>query len=472
MTRTPLRSPAFWLGLALLAAGLLNGIGPYLRRTGLIETNLYERFWDLHTGPTGFARSPLGLGRRCVVHRPIEEGGAEAAGGGPPAQYVFTVRRWELPVKALKDVLLITLVAGSFVAWARGRSRLVPLLQSWPALALTALVTWQAVAGLLRGAPMATVAGLRSFAFLGIAVTAGWVTAELLQRLVPWFVGLLALQLLLSPLEFLRGIPVQGHMVLFGEVFARRASGTFVMPNTLGVFAACVVALAAGFGEDSLLRGLAWVLGGLVVLVSGSGTGIVMLAVVGLSVALFERRRPNRLALAGIGVALVVAAFLLIRGRPDVGESLEGRVEGMRSLAGGTPLTTLFGRGIGLGTNTEFQTRVGLGNEAPTVKPVVQAGESAVAAVILQTGFAGLALLATSLGLAFARSVSSRPLVLALCAASLTLNLTEAFPVSLLLGLVLACAPEESTILGGHGATLLRPIRSSAGARSRAGARG
>ncbi|MBK6405969.1 MAG: hypothetical protein IPF66_13515 [Holophagales bacterium] len=85
---------ARWLGLAILAAGLLNGIGPYLRRTGVIERDLYERFWTLHTGPEGFTRSPFGLGRRCVVHRPVEEGGAAVEGGGPPARYVFAVRPW------------------------------------------------------------------------------------------------------------------------------------------------------------------------------------------------------------------------------------------------------------------------------------------------------------------------------------------------------------------------------------------
>ena len=70
-----------WLGLAILVAGLLNGIGPYLRRTGLIERDLYETFWSLHTGPGGYTRAPLGLGRRCVTHRPIEEGGTAIEGG-------------------------------------------------------------------------------------------------------------------------------------------------------------------------------------------------------------------------------------------------------------------------------------------------------------------------------------------------------------------------------------------------------
>ena len=73
-----------------------------------------------------------------------------------------------------------------------------------------------------------------------------------------------------------------------------------------------------------------------------------------------------------------------------------------------------------------------------------EGGESAVGALILQTGVVGLALFVAALGLAWARNVSARPLVLALAVACLTLNVPEAFPMNLLLGLVLACAGRSS----------------------------
>ena len=431
------------LGLAILVAGLLNGIGPYLRRTGLIETDLYERFWDLHTGPAGFTRAPFGLGRRCVAHRPMEEGGAAVEGGGAPARYVFAVRRWEIPGKALKDVLIFTLVAGSILAWFRGRSALVPLSWSWPAAGLAALVGWQAMAGLVRGEPVLTVAGLRSFAFLGIALGAGWVTGERLRGLVPSLLWLLALQLLLAPLELLRGIPVQGHMGLFGEVFARRAAGTFVMPNTLGLFAASVVALATTFGATVRVRVLAWVLGALVVVVSGSGTGLVILAIVGVLRVLTGGGRRRGVALACLIAALAAGSTLLVLGRPDIADSLSGRVAGTGRLLEGRTLDILFGRRLGLGTNTELQPRIGLGNENPDVRPATGAGESAVAALLLQTGLFGLALALTAFGLAWKRNVPARPLVVALALAGLSLNLPEAFPMNLLLGLVLALPPKK-----------------------------
>ncbi len=427
-----------WLGLALLATGLLNGAGTYLRRTGLIERNLYERFWDLHTGPSGFTTAPLGLGRRCVVHRSVEDGGANPAGGGPPARYVLAVRPWEVPAKAAKDLLVVALLAVSVVAWRRGGGRLsLPEKAAWPLLALAALVAWQAAAGLLRGDPLMVLAGLRSFGFLAIALTAAWMGGETFRRLVPWLVGLLAIQLFLAPLELLRGIPVQGHLYAFGEFFPRRASGTFVMPNSLGVFAASVVALAAGFGASAGVKRLAWVLGGLVVVVSGSATGLVMLAAVGVAQVLFVHRPVRWGRLAALGVLTAAAGFALYLGRPDVLDSAAARVRAMRTVLDGPLPDVLFGRGIGLGTNASFQSPVGIGNILPAAGNPAIGGDSAVSSLLLQTGVVGAALFFAALALAWKRCPAARPLVLALGLATLMLNVPEAFPVNILLGLSL-----------------------------------
>lgn len=426
------------LGLALLLAGLLNGIVPWLRRTGLVETGLYESFWTRHTAPAGVTRAPFGLGRRCVLHRATDDGRAIASGGAA-ARYVFAIRPWELPFKVLKDLLLLVLTAGSLLAWLRGRSRLVPLSASWPALFLALFVAGQATAGLLRGAPLPTLAGLRGFAFLGVALAAGWITSDLLRRLLPWLLVLLAAQLLLAPLELLRGVPVQGHLRLFGESFARRAMGTFVMPNSLGVFAACVVALAAGFGATARQRSLAWTLGLVVVLASGSATGLVLLAAVGAWQALAAPRRPGVRAPAALGAALVAIALLLLHGRSDVLDSLSGRLHSLGALLDAPALHLLLGRQLGLGTNAAGQLHAGIASDLPAPETPFLGAESAVSALVLQTGLVGLALFAAALALAWARVPPARPLLLALGAACLTLGVTEAFPMNLLLGVVLAC---------------------------------
>ena len=103
----------------------------------------------------------------------------------------------------------------------------------------------------------------------------------------------------------------------------------------------------------------------------------------------------------------------------------------------------LLGRGLGPGTNAAWQLGAWRGGRALQELPAGEAGESSVVAVGLQTGRVGLGLYATALGLAFARSVPGRPLVVVLALGSVVLSVPEAFPLSLLLGLVLALPPDR-----------------------------
>ncbi len=461
------RRPAAWLGMAIVAAGLANGAGAYLRRVGFVERASYERFWELHTGPEGFTRAPFGLGRRCVRHRSIAEGGAEPAGGGPPARYVHAVRRWEAPLKGLKDAVVLALVAGGLVAWRRaggagppgappGRWARAALL-----LGLAAIVSAHAAAGLARGALLETATGLRAFGFVAVALAAAPIAGDLLRRLVPWLVGLVAVQAALAPIELLRGVPIQGHGWLFGEYFARRAAGSLVMPNTLGILAAAVVALATGYGATARVRAAAWGFGGIAVVLSGSATGLVMLAAAGAVGALAAPRRSGARRLAGLGAALAAASFALYVVRPDVLDSFTARVSGLKPLAAAPAGELLFGREIGAGTISATTLRRGfdregrLGTKADA--PPAPGGDTAVGTLVLQTGFVGLVLFYAALAAAWARCARARPLVLALAAATLTLGVTEAFPVNVLLGLALGSALGRSTPGSGLPSTLYVP---------------
>ena len=175
---------------------------------------------------------------------------------------------------------------------------------------------------------------------------------------------------------------------------------------------------------------------------AGSATGIVLLVALGVWEALRDLRGAARLAVAVAGGALVagVLAFLpsLIH-RWDVYESARARADALaQSLRGPAP-SVLFGRGIGLGTNASFQLRAAVGAGGTGAEsPALPGGDSAVVAVVLQTGLVGLALFALSLALAALRNPSARPLFFVFALASLTLSLSEAFPLNLLLGLLLA----------------------------------
>ena len=431
--------PLRWLGLAVLAVGLLNGIGPFLRRVGLVERARYEAFWEVHTGPSGFTTAPFGLGRRCVRHRAVEEGGAAIEGGGPAALYVLEVRPWELPLKALKDLLSLAVVAGALAVRLRGGAG--PPRPSWPLTGLAAIVAARAVAGFLGGGAVATVAGLRSFEPLAVALAAGALAGGLLPRLVPWLVGLVAVQAALAPVELLRGIPVQGHMALFGELFARRAAGTFVMPNTLGVFAAAVAALAATFGASRRVRACGWIAGGLAVVASGSATGLAGLVAAGAFAAgRAARGRRALLLVAGLVAFSLVAGVVLVGSRPDVGDSAASRASMLGRAFAAPVRDVVFGRGLGAGTNAEQQLRWLPGGAERASAAGPEAGDSAAGALLAQTGLAGLALGAAALAQAWARRPELRPFLAVVALASLTLGVAEAFPFGLLLGLALAAA--------------------------------
>lgn len=428
---------ASWLGAAILAVGALNGLWPWLKRVGFAERARYEAFWEVHTGPEGFTRAPFGIGRRCVTHRRIEDGGAPWAGGGPAARYVTEVTRAQVPVKALKDLLFVALVAASLAAWRTGAAP-PPAARAWPAVALAALVAAHAGLSLAQGEAGMTLAGLRSFGFLGLALAAGWASREALERLVPWLVALLALQALLAPVEWLRGVPVQGHVFFLGEYFPRRAAGTFGMPNTLGVFAAAVAALAEGLAAPRRWRLAAWLLAGGVVVAAGSGTGLVLLAATGLAAAAAREGRRRWILLAGLGAACAGAAALLLRTRADVLDSLAGRFGGLATVLSGGAAEVLLGRGLGLGTTAGSRLLAG-GAGTDAERLLAGASDSAATAIVLQAGLAGLALYAAALGLAAWRRAELRPLLLCLALASTTLSVTEAFPLNVLLGLALAC---------------------------------
>lgn len=423
------------LGLAVLLVGVLNGIGPFLRRVGLADRARYEAFWQVHTGPSGFTTAPFGLGRRCVVHRPVEEGGAAIEGGGPAALFVLEVAPWERPLKVLKDLLALAVAAAAGAAALRGAIAVTA--PSRALVAFAVLVAAHAVTGLARGEAAMTVAGLRGFEFLAVALAAGTLADGLLRRLVPWLVALLVLQVALAPLELLRGIPVQGHMGLFGALFARRAAGTFVMPNTLGVFAAAATGLAATLGATSRVRALAWGAGCLAVALAGSATGLLGLGAAG-AIALWQgrsRRAPLAPA-AGLAVLLAASGIALVWQRSDVADSLASRGNALAAVFARPAAQIALGSGLGAGTSASQQLGPILGDLAPA--PAATGGESALAALLGQTGLVGLGLAGVVLSLAWARRPELRPFLAAIALSSLTLGVTEAFPLGLLCGLALA----------------------------------
>lgn len=422
------------LGLGLLLAALLNGIEPFLLRVGALEAGKYEAAWVPLCGPAGVSRSPLGLGARC----------ATLPGGGllpvlwPEVRAAATAHtlRSSGPGKAMKlakDACSIALVVSSAWLFLR-RPEGVPLRLRLPLFGLGALVLAQGAAGFSRGETVAVLSGLRSFQVLPIAILLPPVAAtSLAEKLARWVGVTIVLQVPLLVVEAIRSLPVQKVSAFL--FLPWRLSGSLVNPNALGVFAVVALAFVLSFERSPRWRALAVVGATLCVAAAGSGAGWVALALVGSS-RLWARRTALGRSVAVACVLGTVALLPHLTVRPDVFESLEARSIIVRGIAATGPTGALFGSALGSGTTT-------LASAEPSSPlgprgPLAWAGESAVAALVAQTGLLGLLLAVMALAVSFWRDPTARLVITVAAACGLVAPLLDSFPSNLLLALALA----------------------------------
>jgi hypothetical protein len=419
-----------FVGALLALATLFNGLGAFLKRAGVLEPAGYEAYWQLHCGGGETTDLPVALGRRC----------AKPDLGNPPriphregGRHVFAAKPSEVWLKALKDVFFVTfvLVCAAFVPRFRpARNRALWL--SW--LAAVVVVAVAGLAAAARGDMLPMMAGLRSFLFLAAAGACGWVaSAAALLTLTRWITLVMWAQLPFLSLEVLFGLPINGYLPFLH--LPRRMAGTLTLPNSLGVFAVTALVFVEVFAPGRRARWLILVPCILVVLASGSATGVVALLIWAAAASIRAVARERRLAVTAFW--LVCAAALLpnlptVLGRDTVFKGAfgsEGRL--------GTLLATvedvdaprlLFGRGLGAGTNA-------LANL--NRNPAVGSGDSAITSLIRQVGLVGTGVLVLFVVLAWRGDRLARPFYEVVCLMSLTLNVTELFPVNFLLGLAL-----------------------------------
>jgi hypothetical protein len=253
---------------------------------------------------------------------------------------------------------------------------------------------------------------------------------------------LLVIQLLLVPFELWRGI----H--LFREwspwALAGRVTGTMVQPNSLGIFAVTGLAFFCCFGRRAWFWPMAAVSGALVFF-TRSGTGIFGIGIILFIVAVqsADAARKKFVILAGallFGVSLLLLPQLT--GRPDIFGSLGtgGRLGVLYSaLFERSPLQVLLGSGLGVHTNLALSLtgRTGMGVTgigSLTTMPT----DSALIGLVIQIGVLGTLAFYGALFWAAVRDPLARPFYYAVALCSLTINLTELFPVNALLGLAWA----------------------------------
>jgi hypothetical protein len=428
------RRVAWIVGLAILVASLANGAYGYLARLGVLDRAQYREIVETYCSGPPAVSMPLALSCRCM--RIVPDVDYSVA---PWPDYLFNADGYRFAFKLAKEAVFAGLLLWSMFALRHWRpSR--PLARAWPLLLLLALLAVGVLRTALGGNPILALMGSRPYEFLAIAAIAAWLSPHLrtVARPLLW---LLLLQAILVGIEMLFGLPIRTCPNSF------RAAGTMVLPNSLGVVTAMLMAFMAAFRPGLARNPWCWLAAIWLGVASGSGAGMLLLLVLACWLAI-QRMPPTRRVAASAGSLAMVVALLLalpaLTQRPQVYDSLfgeDGRVDkALTVFREASPATALFGSGIGPGSNAAVnlagapskRVREAFGSIEPFFP------DSTVTMLLIPLGVVGVAAWYLLLGWGFLRDRRARPFYLVAALASLVINLPELFPANLLLGLALA----------------------------------
>ena len=425
------------IGLLFVVATLANGSVSYLKRVGWLEHGAYTRF--VQTYCSGQEDTP------CACMR-------EPPSGSVPndfadEKYIYANNGNERLLKICKDLLFAGFFLLSCYLIQAKRANAPDSEVLLPPLSLLASVWVGFLISLFLWGDVFALAGLRSFAFLAIALVGGWAFTGI-QQITRCVAILLVMQLVLVFIEAHIGLPLRDCPSSF------RAAGTMVTPNSLGVLTAVGLAFYYVYSSVKTYFPFFLLVGTTILLASGSGTGIIALFVLLGVLCLTSTSGLRKLILAG--ALLIVSAGLLAKlpallNRPDIYASVLSFSSGGRIgkftevLSEASPIEIFVGRGIGFGTNTAtslIRADVVGGSFSAGARSDVMGGsfsaDSTVTVLLTQLGITGVILFYGMLFWAYRRDPEARPLYLVFAISSLTINITEVFPVNFLLGLALA----------------------------------
>lgn len=342
-----------------------------------------------------------------------------------------------VPLKLIKDAGMIALVALGFWGITPVARSLARVFAPFAAVCAVS-VALTAAANPPRDAALLALSGARWLFAGAVAVgLAGRLDARLM-RAVALTLGALAVANCLLQLyqTFHLATPGFGYN---SAGLTYRPSGFFINGSTAGYLAVAATFLAWRFVPGRPARTLiigAAVLG---VVLSQAGTAVAALAILGLFAIRGDRHLMLKLAALPVMLALAFLAAPNITGRLGL---LEGSGGGrLRLLTQAAGQAGVVSDRFGLGTNTAVVLDTTTEVLARAQPPLVQ--DSAYVAVLVNTGWAGLATLAGAfialLGTAIrARAVGPAALLIVLAVMGATQNITETWPANLAGALCLA----------------------------------
>jgi len=422
------------LTLVIVLAVVLNGLPFWARRVGLLERQAYGRDLSLFCRPP---LQPLWLPATCRPHRQPDRSAPEL----PRRIATDRLYRYSMPealLKALRYAVIVALLVASF-GLTLSRPRSTPLRQAifrrWPLLPLLVSCLVSLLISLPRDAVLATLlSGIWSL-WIPQAALSGWLTAPTrLRILADGAAALVLVQLPFLLLEAARGLPLPfgGPSIAWVPT---RLSGLMNQPNTLGSLVAVSVALCVCAGGRRWQRWPLLLVASAIALFARSGTGMVGLILVAgcLVAAKFGNRRRSWIALGLIIVPLFFAMPRLL-GRPQLLESPAGRLRTVRYWLRQTPSTQQLFFGAGLASPSPAR--------SPIIKPSTVTRAPTVdgmpTLLLAQGGLLALVTFYGALSWCFWQDPAWRPFWIVFFATSLTLNVSEVFPIGVWMAVAFA----------------------------------
>ncbi len=404
------------LAALLLLACLLNGTPFLMGRIGWLDPTSYQDDRQSFCPSSG---PPNGFVSACAPLLPAAEHQDGFARLNlqrlhSPSGY------WDL-LKASRLLLLLGCPLLVLLGIVRGRWPWLgwrPLLPVLPLLASSAIALLIA----LPQAPLTTLLhSLRSMAWLPLLVLSGPISQQpVLAQLARAMALLILLQIPLMLVEAIWGLPMSfgppaAQLAQASAGLPTRLVGTFMLPNSLGVAVVSLLGFCMAYmPQRRALMPLAITVLPIVML-ARSGTGLLIWVVL---MAFWGSRswRPHpALKLIGLTLlALIALALPLLLGRPDLWQSLNGRLWVLNSvMANSSSWQWLFGQGLLHGKPTE----------------------SLPAQLMLEGGLLALVAFYGLLVWAWCHDQQARPFLLVAALSSLTLTIVELFPLNFLLAL-------------------------------------
>jgi hypothetical protein len=349
-------------------------------------------------------------------------------------------------LKAAKDVLLLGIFGLFLLDALRGR----PILCDPLLLGMSAILVISFLMTAHEHGPILALAGLRGLSpFLLAFVAYSYLDLRHIRSVVKVLVFLLLVEFCAACVRARYGAAVHGFTFLR---LAARPCGTFIAPSSWSIFLCFILCYLVGFDIQRFgrPRRSTWFLAGIcafLVLLSGSGAGILALATAAVCWFLFFTRVSSHLKAAVLPTIMLSSLGVwtlmpILTRRPRVFDSADSRLRILADIfLSCSPKELLLGRGLGIGSNVAV-TLVRLDSLAFDVGGEVFIADSLYGSLMAQMGILFLLTFVFFNGWLFQKALVARrcgvnpivllavPVVLVGALGNVT---TEVFPVNWLL---------------------------------------